>query len=69
MSLIYGIFGTQFKRAGVVELVDTLALGASALWCAGSSPVPGTTENNAVNRLGYFYYLLLSCYSSPEEES
>ena len=30
--------------AGVVELVDTLALGASAARCAGSSPVPGTIK-------------------------
>ena len=29
--------------ARVVELVDTLDLGSSAVRCAGSSPVPGTT--------------------------
>ena len=29
--------------ARVVELADTLDLGSSAVRCAGSSPVPGTT--------------------------
>ncbi len=31
------------KCARVVELADTLDLGSSAVRCAGSSPVPGTT--------------------------
>ena len=32
----------------MVELVDTYALGAYALRCAGSNPVPGTiTEQNS----------------------
>ncbi len=34
--------GILASDAGVVELADTLALGASAARCAGSSPVPGT---------------------------
>ena len=34
----------------MVELVDTYALGAYALRCAGSNPVPGTiTEQNSVS--------------------
>ena len=32
----------------MVELVDTYALGAYALRCAGSNPVPGTNKRTWV---------------------
>lgn len=38
---IYTCFANQ-QLAGMVELVDTLGLEPSAVWCAGSSPVPGS---------------------------
>lgn len=37
--------------AGVVKLVDTLDLGSSALWCAGSSPVPGINAGSGELRI------------------
>src|SRR6266851_5912817 len=36
------LFELEYQCAGMVELADTLALGASAARHAGSSPVPGT---------------------------
>jgi hypothetical protein len=39
--------GAYFAQpAGVVELADTLALGASAERRGGSSPLPGTIKEN-----------------------
>ncbi len=44
LLLIYWVEKRRTVRceAGMVELADTLALGASAARHAGSSPVPGT---------------------------
>ncbi len=35
----------MYSIADVVELVDTQAWGACAVWCVGSSPIVGTILN------------------------
>lgn len=61
--------------AGVVELVDTLALGASAARRGGSSPLPGTTYINVLltDRIMSFvhlhvhsHYSLLDGFGTPK---
>ena len=41
----------------MVELVDTYALGAYAIRCAGSNPVPGTiiAKNSGSSRVSAFF--------------
>ena len=50
----------RFGNARVVKLVYTYALGAYAIWCAGSSPVSGTIENtlDSLSRVFSIYNML-----------
>jgi hypothetical protein len=40
----------------MVELVDTRALGARAVRCGGSSPLPGTKVNTAFGRFLLWFW-------------
>ena len=49
--------------ARMVKLVYTYALGAYAVWCAGSSPVPGTKETKTNPKLALDFLSRRRCPS------
>ncbi|MFM2296851.1 MAG: hypothetical protein RL117_558 [Verrucomicrobiota bacterium] len=52
------------SRAGMAELVDALGLGSSGFICAGSSPVPGTSQKKKAHQHGELFCVMRTVFLS-----